>query len=73
MKPEQTRRRNQIQSLVDDNRPVATWLTERMTETEATAFDEVETERNRQGLVGQLLERVGREMDTRTKRPKVTK
>ena len=67
MTPEQTRRRNQIQHVVDDNRPLATWIIQQMTDKESATFDAAFLKGGQSGkqAVGQILVRVGREMSAK--------
>lgn len=60
----QKTRRNQIQSLVDDNRPLATWVVEQMTDEEDGQFDEAlpHGDDAAKAVVGYILQRLGHGM-----------
>ena len=60
---DQMRRRDEIQScIIGNNRPLATYLVEQMSDGEAEAFDQAFREGERMAAVGACLIRLGQAM-----------
>lgn len=70
----QKTRRNQVQSLIDEGRPVATWIAEHMVQAEIDAFDaaHAESEAAATVVIGDVLTRLGHQLGGKYSAPAPT-